>query len=144
MAQILARHGPFTKTIYEPGLADTVQAWSAKAVTQEVAGLRNLNYDWWVRTLGLEDPKATVKTELPSEAFARVKRAIERIIASNKKQVTGNRIVGLVLPSVIIQMVIANLVNINPAVTTKKFPFEKGSVTLIREDGKLLVSNAKI
>lgn len=144
MANILVGHGPFKKAVSEPGLFDTPQAWSPKAVRQEVAGARNLNHDWWIGTKGLEDPDAHIKTELPKKAFQRVKRAMERIISSNKKQVTSNNIIGLVLPSVIIQMVLAHLLGIDPAITTRKFPFDKGSVTLITEEGKLLVSNAKL
>lgn len=144
MANILVGHGPFKKAVSEPGLFDTPQAWSPEAVRQEVAGERNLNHDWWIGTPGLEDPDARIKTESPKQAFQRVKRAIERIISDNRRRRTENRVVGLVLPSVIIQMVVAHLLGIDPAITTRKFPFDKGSITLITDEGKLLVSNAKL
>lgn len=143
MSQILAKHGPFKKSIFEPGLSDPPQAWLLHAVKAELSGEKSLNHEWWMDTPGMQDTKATVKTEPPKKAWRRVTRAIDKLAAQNAQD-AQNVVIGLVLPSIVIQMLVGYLTGIDPAITTAKFPFDKASLTLVTENGKLLCSNVKL
>lgn len=143
MSEILAKHGPFTKSLFEPGLSDPIQSWTQKAIAQDLAGKRILNHDWWVKTSGLEDKSQKLKTESPEETYKRVIRALKALVAQDAQN-AQNVIIGLVLPSVLIQLIVGYLTGIDIGVTTAKFPFDKASLTLVCEDGKLFCSNVKL
>lgn len=139
MSEILAQYGQFTKSIFEPGLSDPIQSWTQKAIAQDLAGKRILNHNWWVKTPGLEDTSQKLKTETPEHTYKRLIRTLNRVTANQRDQ-----IIGLVLPSVLIQLIVGHLTGIDIATTTAKFPFDKGSLTLVRQDGKLFCSNVKL
>lgn len=142
MADLLAEYGPFKKSLFYDGLSDPIQSWTQQAIAQDLAGKRILNHNWWVKTPGLEDKNQELKTETPEHTYRRVTKAIHSIIANQQDQ--RDKIVGLVLPSVLIQLIVGYLTGIDIATTTAKFPFDKASLTLVREDGKLLCGNVKL